>query len=351
MKKAFHIFLSYKLHHVLFWLVYYIGWVQVYKGFYDRLHDLLWVTLVYAIAHAGLYYTTQYVFIPLLLRKRKIAAFIFSFGGIMIASVFFMFFAIQLILGKEQIRSFGDSVTPILISLGFSNLFMTGILLSVKALMDSFRNQRKEEKKEKERLETELQYLKAQVNPHFLFNTINSVYVLIQKDPQKASETLIKLSDLLRAQLYDFGGKEIGIEEELSYLENFMELEQLRKGKKLHLEYEKSPRLKGFKIAPLMLMPFLENCFKHVSTYSGHQNTIRIKLDYSQNHFQAGFFNTKDEQGQAPYGTPGGIGLKNIKRRLQLLYPGAHTLEIKDRPDSFEVYLKIRIEPQTPHRK
>lgn len=344
MVKKFNRFLQLKLHHILFWIVYYIGWVQVYKGFYEDLNDLLLVTLVYAIAHAGMYYFTQYLLIPRFFKKKKIAAFVFSFLVLLLVSVVFMFFAIRLILGKEMMANFGENPFPILAMFGFSNIFMTAVLLSIKALIDNYRNQRIEEKKEKERLETELQYLRAQVNPHFLFNTINSVYVLIKQDPEKASDTLIKLSDLLRSQLYDFGEEKISIEQELNYLGNYIELERLRKGNKLSFELEKDPELSGFKIAPLMLMPFLENCFKHVSSYNGQNNAIRVKLTKEKDLFRAQFYNTKEEIPENPGLIPGGIGLKNVRRRLELLYPNAYTLDIKDLPDSFEVTLTLTID-------
>lgn len=341
MKNIIHYFQRFKLHHILFWILYYVVWVQVYKGFYDNIYDLFQVTLVYAVSHASMYYVTQYVLIPFLLRKRRIVFFILAFTGLLFGAVVFMFFTIQWILDNNLVGNFGPSLASILIAFGFSNIFMVALLVSVKMILDKMRNQHQEERKEKERLETELQYLKAQVNPHFLFNTINSVYVLIKNDPEKASETLIKLSDLLRAQLYDFGIDKIPIEQEISYLENYIELERMRKGDKLKFEYQKSDSLQGFSISPLLLMPFLENCFKHMSSYSGHENIIRVKFDVEENEFLAVFFNTKEEN-QAIVG-PGGIGLKNVRRRLDLLYPKAYKLTIQDRPDSFEVNLKLKI--------
>lgn len=339
MKKMLSFSYRYKLHHILFWLVYYVGWVAVYRSFYAQLSDLLLVTLVYALAHSTMYYSTQYLFIPQLLKKRRIVLFILAFLGLLIFSVFAIYFGIQFILGSDLIKTFGVAMLPVLISFAFSNLFMTAVLIMTKALLDYIRNHRTEERKEKERLEAELQYLKAQVNPHFLFNTINSVYVLIKSNPEKASETLIKLSDLLRAQLYDFSHDKITIEQEISYLQNYIELEKLRKGEKLRVEFNKSDSLQGFKIAPLMLMPFLENCFKHVSSQPGQPNTIKVDLGMRDRKVKAVFFNTKEDEARTSENLPGGIGLKNIKRRLELLYPGAYKLDIKNTPDTYQATL------------
>jgi two-component system, LytTR family, sensor kinase len=334
---------QYKLHHILFWIFYYIGWVQIYKGFYEHLSDLLMVTAAYAIAHATMYYSTQYFFIPRLLKKRKIVFFIMSITGLLMALSLMLYLAIALIL-NQGLTMYGVPMSQFLITLFFSIVFMTSVLIIIKSLLDYIRNSRTEDRKEKERLEAELQYLKAQVNPHFLFNTINSVYVLINQNPKKASETLIKLSDLLRAQLYDFGMDRISIEQEINYLENYIELERIRKGEKLIIEWEKAPGIQGFRIAPLMLMPFLENCFKHVGAPHGQNNIIKIKMNLDQNKFTAYFFNTKDIESEKMMQQRGGIGMKNIRRRLELLYPGAYTLNIKDLPLSYEATLTLTID-------
>ncbi len=339
-------FLKYKLHHVLFWMVYYVGWIQVYRNYYESLTDLMQVTLVYGVAHASIYYIAQYALIPRFWKKRQPLKFILTLMVLLLGSVVFMYIAIRAILGDFFLEAFDGAAFPWLFFFGTSNVFWVTLMLSVKAMIDNYRGQRANERKEKERLESELQFLKAQVNPHFLFNTINSVYVLIGQDPKKASDTLIKLSDLLRAQLYDFGNERIPIEQELEYLENYMELEKIRKGKKLTLEYEKDDQLMGFSIAPLLLVPFLENCFKHLSSYNGHPNIIRIRLARDERNLKAHFFNTHNGKAAKNNNQPGGIGLKNVRRRLELLYPQAHTLNINEMPESYEVTLSLEIDAQ-----
>ncbi|MFW5687691.1 MAG: sensor histidine kinase [Bacteroidota bacterium] len=336
-------FLKYKIHHLLLWAVYYVGWIQVYKGYYENLSDLMLVTLVYGTAHASLYYSSQYVLIPRFWKKGQPLRFIMAFVGFLMGSVLFMYLAIRTILGDIFDQAFGGNHFPWLVFFALSNIFWVSVMLSIKMLIDNYRNQRANERKEKERLESELQYLKAQVNPHFLFNTINSVYVLIGQDPQKASETLIKLSDLLRAQLYDFSGERIPIEQEISYLENYIELEKLRKGKKLVFTFEKDENLINFNIAPLVLVPFLENCFKHISSFTDQNNIIKVTLGRENGSLVAAFFNTRDQYSGMPV-QPGGIGLKNVRRRLELLYPNAHALSISDMPDSYKVTLSLKID-------
>jgi two-component system LytT family sensor kinase len=228
-----------------------------------------------------------------------------------------------------------------LMMMGFlSNTTIVGILLAVKQAFDRVKSISAQRKQEKERLESELQYLKAQVNPHFLFNSINSVYILIRKDPEQAAETLLKLSDLLRFSLYDCSEEFIPIEKELDYISNFIELEKLRKGKRVTVDFQADKHLGGFMIAPFLLIPFLENAFKFVSN-NGSGNEIKIKIAHCNDKLEATFFNTCDNH--LVVSDVGGIGIPNVKRRLELMYPGKHTLIIQPTDTSYSVTLSVDV--------
>jgi len=333
--------LKYKLHHLLFWVVYYVFWILVYRSLYESLGTLMQVTILYLIGHAGIYYTTQLLLLPLLLHKYNLAAFI---AGFLMSSLFFatiMYLGMGFVFTAQELQKFQPSPTAMLVYLWTSNIFVGGLLVGGKAMVENLRNRRLNENIKREQLESELHYLKAQVNPHFLFNTINSVYVLIKMDPDKAAHTLIKLSELLRSQLYEFGDKEISMEQELLYLHNYIELEKIRKGENVKVEFNQKGNLSEIRIAPLVLIPFLENCFKFVSSGKQSENLVKIILGYEQGYFTAHFYNTKDPQQQQA--AVGGIGLKNITRRLELIYPNSHELEIKDLEKEYIVNLKIRL--------
>jgi LytS/YehU family sensor histidine kinase len=299
------------------------------------------VTAVYLIGHMGMFYTTHYLLIPRVLHKLNILYFLtgFLFTALVLAGM--MFLAMGFVFNPQQLQAFQSSTGAFVIYLLTSNIFVGGLLVGGKAVMDNFKNRRLNEKLKTERLESELHYLKAQVNPHFLFNTINSVYVLITLNPQAAAHTLIKLSELLRAQLYEFSDKEIPIEKEILYLENYIALEKVRKGENIVVEFVKEGSLAGFSIAPLMLLPFLENCFKFVPSGKGTINNVRVKLKFESGVFEAHFYNTK-EANYISSGV-GGIGLKNIKRRFELIYPRNYELHIQDRESEFIVDLKIQL--------
>lgn len=195
-------------------------------------------------------------------------------------------------------------------------------------------------KMEVEKLSSELEYLKAQINPHFVFNSINTIYFQIDKQNSHARESLSAFSEMLRYQLYECNGHEIPIEKEIIYLKNYVELQRMRKDENYNISFIVGEDLKGFTISPLLLIPFVENAFKHVSHYP-HKNHVRIAIGKHKNNFEFSVFNTKETKVNANGHT--GIGLKNAQRRLELLYKDRHKLMIDNGTDSYEVNLSLQI--------
>lgn len=194
---------------------------------------------------------------------------------------------------------------------------------------------------ELENISTELEYLKAQINPHFLFNSINTIYFQIDKQNIGARETLSKFSDMLRYQLYECNGHEIPVEKEISYLKNYVELQRLRKDENYSIEFICSDEMKNFTLPPLLLVPFVENAFKHVSHFMDRKNVIKIEVDKAGNFFRFNVMNTKDILQKT--NENGGIGLKNVKRRLELSYKDKYLLDIQDTPEHFTVNLELHV--------
>lgn len=195
-------------------------------------------------------------------------------------------------------------------------------------------------KMELEKLNAELEYLKAQINPHFVFNSINTIYFQIDKQNITARESLSAFSDMLRYQLYECNGKEIPIEKEITYLKNYVDLQRMRKDENYEISFNQEDNVKGFSISPLLLIPFVENAFKHVSHHA-QGNSINIRLSCHENNFHLNVFNTKEQNLNAK--NYQGIGLRNVKRRLELLYKDRHNLIVNEGTDGFEVDLSIRI--------
>jgi len=191
---------------------------------------------------------------------------------------------------------------------------------------------------ETEKLNTELEYLRAQINPHFLFNSINTIYFQIDKQNQTARNTLEKFSDMLRYQLYECTDPVVSIEKEIQYLKNYVALQSIRLNNNYKVSFHADP-LTGFSIPPLLLIPFIENAFKHVSNHAAGQNEITIALSQASGFLHLKVANSKENI--KPKNEAGGIGLKNVTRRLDLLYVKNYTLSIDDQAQTFSVDLKI----------
>jgi LytS/YehU family sensor histidine kinase len=192
-----------------------------------------------------------------------------------------------------------------------------------------------------ENYKTELKYLKAQLNQHFLFNGINSVYHLIGKNDTLAKETLHQFSDLLRYQLYE-SNTHILLDKELDFVMKYIKIEKTRRGSDIQLDYDIKSGSSKLKIAPLLLIPFIENAFKHCSNHiDSNANTITIKIEEIGGKLHLNVVNSYDESTYE--NRVGGIGLVNVKKRLSLLYPDKHQLDIKKSKGNYIVNLCINL--------
>lgn len=223
-------------------------------------------------------------------------------------------------------------------------LLVTSTLLSFRFLRDKLQTQVQLENLEKEKINAELSFLKAQINPHFLFNSLNNILFQIDKSNQNARETLLKFSDMLRYQLYECTSEKIEIEKELKYIINYIEIQMLRRSDKYHCKFNASDRVRNFDIAPLLLIPFIENAFKHVSHHANRKNSIRIEMDYQKGEFIFIMDNDKDNTPAIAINENKGIGITNVKRRLDLLYENKHELEIINGENQFSVMLKLKVD-------
>ncbi|GAB5526835.1 MAG: histidine kinase [Roseivirga sp.] len=196
---------------------------------------------------------------------------------------------------------------------------------------------------EKEKLAIELNSLKSQVNPHFLFNSLNSIYSQALAKSEQTPETVLELSNLLRYMLYEVGEATVDLGKEVEMMENYVELQKLRADASAQITFQvKGDRLDQ-KIAPLLFFPLIENSFKH--GIKGVSDKAYVKMVLTCNEGEIGFEieNNKGEVDDMEGGKYGGIGLENVKRRLSLIYPGKHEFAIEDRDEVYRVTLKIKL--------
>lgn len=194
---------------------------------------------------------------------------------------------------------------------------------------------------EKEKLSIELNSLKSQVNPHFLFNSLNSIYSLALAKSDQTAETVLELSNLLRYMLYEVGEDKVELSKEIEMLENYIELQKLRSDQSTKITFNVAGNPGQHKIAPLLFFPLVENSFKHGVKGVSDSAYVDISLNV-ENGIAFTIKNNKGKVDDMEEGKYGGIGLENVKRRLALIYEGKHQFQIKETDTDFEVKLKIQ---------
>ena len=226
----------------------------------------------------------------------------------------------------------------------FSVLLLVLSVSSVlKIVKEWFVQQRIQRDLEWRNLQSELSFLKSQINPHFLFNTLNSLYALTLKKSDKAPEIVLRLSEMMRYMLYECNEKAVSLERELQYMENYLALERTRYGNKAHIEFDYIiDNLQAYNIAPLLFITFLENSFKHGLSHQIEGGYVAAYLHAENNVLDFHIENSKNDAKDERY-FKGGIGLKNVQRRLELLYPNGYELTTSEDEESYTVHLTLQL--------
>jgi two-component system LytT family sensor kinase len=300
------------------------------------------ITLLKISDLALMIYVTNYLLIPRLLYKKRYGASVTAFILMIVASSVAKVYFMAQIMHQPELFSLAGNLKTRLYENLISDFFLVTTGASFKFIFDYLKMQQRLAEVAKEKAETELSFLKSQINPHFLFNSLNAVYFLINKENLEARNALHKFSDMLRYQLYEVKGTRIPIEKELSYLRDYVDLQKLRKDENYSVEFNCSPEVKGFSIEPLLLIPFVENAFKHISHKTAEKNFVKLDMTRSNGHFNFMIENSKEAERATEL--HGGIGLNNVKRRLELLYPEKHELLINNKEDSYKVDLTLKID-------
>ena len=334
--------IKYKLHHVFFWMLVFGFWYFLRYQDYTVPGRAFLITLIKVIDLAAMVYITNYILLPQLFYKKKYGWFVLAFFLLVISSSVLKMNILGRIMDAPQLYSLSGGLKQRIYDNVIPHFFLVIAGAAIKLMFDYSRLQQKMAETAKEKAEAELNFLKSQINPHFLFNSLNSVYFLIDKNNVEARESLHKFSDMLRYQLYEVNGAKIPVEREISYLEDYVDLQKLRKDEHYTVSFNHSPDVSGFSIEPLLLIPFVENAFKHVSSHADKDNFVKLELTRNNGQFIFSTENSKDRVKTT--NTYSGIGLNNVKRRLELLYPGRHELTISDEKDIYRVDLKLKIE-------
>ena len=220
--------------------------------------------------------------------------------------------------------------------------FVLGILLlaanlGMKAFFRGQENEERMKELEKENLRQQLEYLRYQINPHFFMNTLNNIHALVDIDPEKAKDTILELSKMMRFVLYEGDKHGVPLTREFDFIRNYVTLMKLRYTDKVRISVDLPTEAPDKQIPPLMLITFIENAFKHGISYQ-HESFIEVKAAVEGSKL---CFQCRNSKADKPNEEKGGVGLTNVKQRLHLLYDNNFTLNIQDEPDIYNVELII----------
>jgi len=330
------------LLHIGFWVFFlslkFFDYQQRYSA--NQAFILVVIPQVFNIAVAYFHYL---LLLPLLVRKKY-----FRYSLLLVPTwAFFVYVKGEteflLFMHLEEVSNYFDwtfgRVVHLIWGTGSYMLFMS----LVKFTMDRFDLESEKKALQNEKLAAELNYLKAQINPHFLFNTLHNLHYLIEMKNAQASEVILKLSGIMRYMIYDANKPMVLLSKEIDYIENYLSLEALRLNDSFELTFDIPPFDSQLQIAPLLLITLVENAFKHGIGDGQEENWLHISLSWEGNTLAISVANSVENRGYLEEQAVSGFGLSNLRKRLALTYPDRHSLIIRPLKRKFEVYLSIVI--------
>jgi sensor histidine kinase YesM len=328
-----------------------MGPIPFNMGYLKNLLRSLTESLAFLPMHIFLTYSLIYFIIPYFLLKQRYALTVvfvlLSFAVTALLSVLISGSIIGSIRSLYQSHYSFSGYVNVSLAMAFmaglrGGITVGGLAAAIKLMKHWYVEGQRNLQLQKENAEAQLQILKAQVHPHFLFNTLNNIYSKTQGASPAASEMIFGLSDILRYMLYECNKPLVPLSQELKMMEEYIDLEKVRYGNKLELHVELPEDAEGYFIAPLIILPFVENCFKHGTSNILDQPWINLTIVIEEDTMIMKLLNSKSDAHVSVNGH--GIGIENAKKRLSLLYPGKHQLTIQKEPEVFIVILKLRME-------
>lgn len=336
---------KYRIHHLVFWVLYLLMWMTLI-GPEPTWRSTFVSTFVVLFFHIALSYFNNYLLIEWFLFRRKYLAY---FTGLLL-SIVLTCYPLAIVSYKVITRD-SDSIASIwsmqfFIYNGLFLLFTVLLSASVKLFRNWYIKEQSNNALQKLNVENELRFLKSQINPHFLFNNLNNLYALTLKHSELAPDVVLKLANILRYGLYESQKQKVLIDDDIQFVKDYIELEKLRLGDRADVHLEVNGSGFGVLIEPLLFINYIENAFKHGANPS--IGKARIDINYTidaakqELHFKISnqipkVLNTIEQQ------KVGGIGLKNVETRLNILYPGKHLLNIEQANQIYTVYLTLQL--------
>lgn len=341
-KKLFSEFRIPLRFHFLFWIVYFIFNFLRFGSINNDYWYSLKSNLVEFPLNILITYFTIYFLIPRFIVKKKYLLFVLAFAGSLLLYYLLRTSLSYLLVTKDIWPEAQGNQQPFtlihVVEVMIGTIYVIALVSAIKLAYDWIIEKRKNDELQRMQLQTELDFLKTQIQPHFFFNTLNNLYALVIKQSPQAPDVVMKLSEIMQYVLYEVKEPQISLMKSINYLYSYLELEKLRYGDRVQSEIRIEGDIDDVTVPPLIFLPFIENCFKHGIKKEGN---IKVDIDFvvGDKFLYFSVENTLDDD--AEFITKHGIGIENVKRRLELLYGKKHKLKTVESEETFKVLLTL----------
>nr|WP_319397341.1 histidine kinase [uncultured Carboxylicivirga sp.] len=346
--------------HVLAWLVLVILPQLIINRYWGNQNFIAWGFYLNAAVYGIIFYINYLWLVPrFYLNNKKVIYFIIGFATIALLYFVSEYFNNTFIHNPEREKKIVEAFKRLsdehvipkppvrqmqVYFFSLTSIIISGFALGLKVIEKHIATEKRQKELEKEKLNSELAFLKNQVSPHFFFNTLNNIYALIEISTQDAQASVLKLSKMMRYLLYESENGQTELKQEIDFLNHYIDLMRLRVSPKVNFEIDLPNNHLNLHVPPLLFIPFIENAFKHGISYR-EKSFIKIEMKVIDNQILFKCINSVSSSAESKKDEKhSGIGLENVKKRLQLLFPLKHRLDISQTDDEFSVYLSIEID-------
>ena len=334
------------LIHLLFWCIYLsfnlyqISFYQQQRG-YDWGRGLLFTGVQFAFTFA-IAYLNYFLILPRFLAHKKTGQYLLEFIVPFAILIVLRIYTQRLMMAESpRVEYFYSQIFTVQVTV--ITLFITIFVGILRFAVDWFELEAKNREIENEKLYAELNFLRAQINPHFLFNTLNNLYYLAYSKSDNTTEVISKLSQMMRYMIYESNHEKVLLSKEIEYMQNYISLEQLRLNNQVPIKFTIEGETENIWVAPLIFITFLENAFKHGVSNKNTGAWINISIGMAEKQCQYVVENSKATKSTDSKEGKSGIGLQNVSRRLELSYPEQYQLKVEENPDRYSVQLDITL--------
>ncbi|MBS1507077.1 MAG: histidine kinase [Bacteroidetes bacterium] len=333
------------LLHLSFWCFYYSFYIYAFSSRpgrdinFLRLLTFSMLQLSFAMLVA---YLNYFVFLPRFLKNQNTWRYLLEFGIPFVLLITLRVFVQRYLSDGYSHHERYFYSTFYIVQLSFDTILITIFVAMLRFATGWFELEAKRKQMENDKLASELKFLKAQINPHFLFNTLNNLYYLAYSQSANTTEVIAKLSQMMRYMIYDSNYPKVPLTKEMEYMQNYISLERLRLNNEVPIDFVVEGSAENILVTPLIFITFLENAFKHGVSANTPNSWVKIHFKITDNEFVYTVENSKLKNVQ-PEKEESGFGLQNLKRRLELSYPGKYTLVTNDLEDRYFVQLNLSL--------